>query len=49
MAIRQGTLQAEPLSPLLFDLLVEALIRWLTAADKGHDIMSCGLKLASKW
>jgi hypothetical protein len=21
----------------------------LTAADKGHDIASCGLKLASKW
>ncbi len=37
-----------PLSPLLFDLMIEPLIRWLTAADKGYDIASCGLKLAGK-
>jgi hypothetical protein len=37
------------MSPLLFDLQVEPLIRWLMAADKGYEITSCGLKLASKW
>ena len=37
------------MSPLLFDLMVEPLIRWLTAAKKGYDIASCGLKLLSKW
>jgi hypothetical protein len=47
--IRRGTLQGDPLSPLLFDLMVEPLIRWLRASDKGYDIASCGLKLASKW
>jgi hypothetical protein len=29
--------------------MVEPLICLLTAADKGCDIASCGLKLASKW
>jgi hypothetical protein len=37
------------MSPFLFDLMVEHLIRWLTAADKGYDIASCGLKHTSKW
>jgi hypothetical protein len=49
VGIRRGTLQGDPLSPLLFDLMVEPLIRWLKSSGKGYDIASCGLKLASKW
>ncbi len=37
------------MSPLLFDLMIEPLIRWLLASNKGYDIASCGLHLASKW
>jgi hypothetical protein len=29
--------------------MVEPLIIWLTASGKGYDIVSCGLKLDSKW
>jgi len=46
---RRGTLQGDPLSPLLFYVMVELLIRWLTASGKGYAIASCGLKSASKW
>ena len=49
MATKRHTIQGDLLSPLLFDLMVESLIRWLTAADKGYHITSCGLKLAIKW
>ena len=35
--------------PLLLDLMVEPLIRWLTVSDKGYDVASCGFKMASKW
>jgi hypothetical protein len=29
--------------------MIEPLIRWLNATDKGYHITSCGLQLASKW
>jgi hypothetical protein len=44
-----GTLLGDPLSPLLFDLMIEPLIRWLNASQKGYHITSCGLRLSSKW
>ncbi len=34
---------------LLLDLMVQPLLRWLAAEDKGYDIASCDLKLSSKW
>jgi hypothetical protein len=49
VGIRRGTIKGDPLPHLLFDLMVEPIIRCLAAADKGYDIDSCGLKLASKW
>jgi hypothetical protein len=46
---RCGTLQGEPLSPLLLNLVIEPLIRWLKASQKGYDITSCGLQLDNEW
>jgi hypothetical protein len=37
------------MSPLLFDLIIETLIRWLRASNKGYATASCDLQLASKW
>jgi hypothetical protein len=34
---------------MIFDLMIELLIRWLNASGKGYEIDSCGLKLTSKW
>jgi hypothetical protein len=38
-----------PALPLLFDLMIKPLIRWLNASQKGYDITSCGLRQSSKW
>jgi hypothetical protein len=49
VGIRRGTLQGDPPSPLLFDLMIEPRIRWLRASsNKGYVIASCSLQLASK-
>jgi hypothetical protein len=29
--------------------MIEPLIRWLKASQKGYYMKSCGLRLASKW
>ena len=49
VGIRRGTLQGDPLFLLLFDLMIKPLIRWLPASNKGYDIASCDIQLASKW
>jgi hypothetical protein len=49
IGIRCDTLQGDPLSPLLVDLMIEPLIRWLNASHKGYEMTSCGLRLAITW
>ena len=46
MGTRRGILQGDPMSPLLFDLIIEPLIRGLQALEKDYDIASCDLMLA---
>ena len=41
---KRDTLQGDPLSPLLLDLMIEALIRWIRASNKGYDIASSLVK-----
>ena len=48
IGIMRDTLQGDPLSPLLFDLMIEPFIRWLNASHKGYDMIPCGLRLAIK-
>jgi len=47
--VLRGTLQGAPLSPLLFLLMVEPLIRWLKSPQKGYTLTSNKLNLSSKW
>ena len=47
--ILRGTLQGDPLSPLIFDLVVEPLIRWIKSTQKGYTLTSNNLSLSSKW
>ena len=49
IGICRGTLQGDPLSPILFDLMIEPLIRWLIASHRGYNITLCGLQLDIKW
>jgi len=49
VGIKRGTLPGGPLLPLLFDLMIAPLIRWLKASQKGYNIASCGLHLDNKW
>ena len=44
-----GNPSGRPIVTPTFALMVEPLIRWLTASSKENDIASCDLKLASKW
>ena len=38
ITVLRGTLQEKPLSPLLFLLMVEPLIRWLKSLQKGYTL-----------
>ncbi len=45
VGIRRGTLHGDPLSPLIFDLMVEPLIRWLKATEKAMTLPRATLNL----
>ncbi len=46
--ILRGTLQGDSLSPLIFDLMVEPLIRWIKSTREGYTLASNNLSLSSK-
>ena len=46
---KEEPFKGTPFFPLLFDLMIEPLIRGLRASNKGYDIAACGLQLANKW
>jgi hypothetical protein len=47
--VLRGTLQGDPLSPLLFFLMVEPLIRWLKSLNNGYTLSSNHLTLSNRW
>jgi hypothetical protein len=46
--ILRGTLQGDSLSPLIFDLMVEPLTRWIKSTPKDYTLTSNNLSLSSK-
>ena len=49
LQILRGMIQGDSLSPLIFILLVEPLIRWIKSTQKGYTLTSNNLSLTSKW
>ena len=49
LQILRGMIQGDSLSPLIFILLVEPLIRWIKSTQKGFTLTSNNLSLTNKW
>jgi len=47
--VLRDTLQGDPLSPFLFLLMIEPLIRWLKSLQNGYILTANILNLSSKW